>query len=181
MEKIDLRVQSSMAKFVGTIVCIAGALTVTLYKGLPLTNVLPSMRQELLLQPHSSWIIGGFLLACAAFLLSVLLVVQVCRSKCVNYSIICVINYMDMIRSKYTNITKITLTLRCSIVNDVDKNWFQHFWWDQSSLQSQDTKTLEHRPSTRTVYNAPSRWAFQHTQRVLQSPSISLNHWAYSD
>ncbi|XP_030449687.1 WAT1-related protein At5g40240-like [Syzygium oleosum] len=76
MEKIDLRVQSSMAKFMGTIVCITGALTVTLYKGLPLTNVSPSMHQELLLQPHSSWIIGGFLLACAAFLLSVLLVVQ---------------------------------------------------------------------------------------------------------
>ncbi|KAL3751711.1 hypothetical protein ACJRO7_012528 [Eucalyptus globulus] len=76
MEKIDLRVQSSMAKLVGTIVCIAGALTVTLYKGLPLTNGSPSMPQELPLQLQSSWIFGGFLLACAAFLVSLLLVVQ---------------------------------------------------------------------------------------------------------
>lgn len=90
MEKIDLRVQSSMVKFTGTIVCITGALTVTLYKGLPLTNGSPSMPLELLLQPQSRWILGGFLLACGAFLLSVLLVVQVCRSKRVNYLIILV-------------------------------------------------------------------------------------------
>ncbi|KAF7846811.1 hypothetical protein BT93_L3707 [Corymbia citriodora subsp. variegata] len=75
MEKIDLRAQSSMTKLVGTIVCIIGALTVTLYKGLPLANGSPSMSQELL-QPQSSWIIGGFLLACAAFFISLLLVVQ---------------------------------------------------------------------------------------------------------
>ncbi|KAH9709085.1 WAT1-related protein [Citrus sinensis] len=33
MEKLDLRVQSSLAKSIGTMVSIAGALTVTLYKG----------------------------------------------------------------------------------------------------------------------------------------------------
>ncbi|KAI3412309.1 WAT1-related protein, partial [Psidium guajava] len=76
MEKIGLRVRSSMAKIMGTIVCITGALIITLYRGLPLTTGSPSMPQVLLLQLHSSWIIGGFLLAWAAFLLSVLLIVQ---------------------------------------------------------------------------------------------------------
>ena len=64
---------------IGTIVSITGALIVTLFKGLPITIAsLPNkMADEFLLPIHSNWILGGFLLASAFFLLAVLYIVQV--------------------------------------------------------------------------------------------------------
>lgn len=80
MEKLDLRFQSSLAKCIGTVVSIAGALVVTLYKGLPITGASsPNTHQfdEDLLLPKSNWVLGGFLLAIGSFCLAVLFIFQV--------------------------------------------------------------------------------------------------------
>ncbi|XP_061370144.1 WAT1-related protein At3g28050-like isoform X2 [Gastrolobium bilobum] len=79
MEKLDLKLRSCQAKSIGTVVSIAGALTVTLYKGLPMTNgVLPNnvLGGTFLSSQQSEWLLGGFLLAAASFCISTLLVMQ---------------------------------------------------------------------------------------------------------
>ena len=67
MEKLDLKLRS------------VGALTVTLYKGLPMTSGLVSNDVILSSQP-SKWLLGGFLLAIGTFCGSVSLVIQVNKS-----------------------------------------------------------------------------------------------------
>ncbi|XP_027361232.1 WAT1-related protein At3g28050-like [Abrus precatorius] len=80
MENLNLKLHSSQAKIIGTVVSIAGALIVTLYKGIALTSnslrniVLGESGTYLSVQP--AWVFGGFLLATASFCLSNLLVVQ---------------------------------------------------------------------------------------------------------
>ncbi|KAK4779660.1 hypothetical protein SAY87_015766 [Trapa incisa] len=76
METLDFRAWSSLAKLAGTIVSIAGALLVTLYKGLPITGTPVRTPLQLLTQPEPNWVLGGFLLACSAFSLSLLIIVQ---------------------------------------------------------------------------------------------------------
>ncbi|XP_050276787.1 WAT1-related protein At3g28050-like isoform X3 [Quercus robur] len=78
MEKLDLRTQSSLAKCIGTMVSIIGALFVTLYKGLPIINALSSNGQpnEVPLLLQSNWVLGGFLLAIGSLCLSILFIVQ---------------------------------------------------------------------------------------------------------
>ncbi|MED6194405.1 hypothetical protein PIB30_028291 [Stylosanthes scabra] len=81
MENLNMKRHSSYAKIIGTIVSIAGALIVTLYKGMPLTStsgLLPNKIGSFYLSAdsNSNWILGGFLLAIASFCLSVLIVVQ---------------------------------------------------------------------------------------------------------
>ncbi|BAT99562.1 hypothetical protein LR48_Vigan06g095900 [Vigna angularis] len=75
MEKLDLKLRSSQAKTIGTVVSIAGALTVTLYKGLPITTHV--MRHNLFLSSQQSqWLLGGCILSTATFTASVLIVIQ---------------------------------------------------------------------------------------------------------
>ncbi|XP_034693339.1 WAT1-related protein At5g40240-like [Vitis riparia] len=78
MEKLDLKVKSSRAKCLGTLVSVAGALLITIYKGpgIEFASATPSMLNHNLLLPRSNWIIGGFLTAAAAFMVAVLLVFQ---------------------------------------------------------------------------------------------------------
>lgn len=78
MEKLDLGVQSSLAKCFGTLVSIAGALVVTLYKGLPITSASSpnSQLNDALLSEQSTWVLGGILLALASLCLSTLFIVQ---------------------------------------------------------------------------------------------------------
>lgn len=78
MEKLDLKVKSSRAKCLGTLVSVAGALLITIYKGpgIEFASTTPSMLTHNLLLPRSNWIIGGFLTAAAAFMVAVLLVFQ---------------------------------------------------------------------------------------------------------
>uniref|UniRef100_A0A2N9IVJ7 WAT1-related protein n=1 Tax=Fagus sylvatica TaxID=28930 RepID=A0A2N9IVJ7_FAGSY len=78
MEKLDFRNRSSLAKSIGTMVSIAGALTVTLYKGPPIAFAqLPNtLHHELLASVQSNWITGGFLLVAASFCLALLFIVQ---------------------------------------------------------------------------------------------------------
>ena len=83
MEKLDFRNRSSLAKSIGTMVSIAGALTVTLYKGPPIAFAqLPNtLHHELLASVQSNWITGGFLLVAASFCLALLFIVQVNMTK----------------------------------------------------------------------------------------------------
>lgn len=82
-EVLDLRMKSSRAKSVGTIISMAGALLVTLYKGLPILTTTSVPRKflndelpSLSLQMQSNWVIGGFLLLLQSFSLALLFVVQ---------------------------------------------------------------------------------------------------------
>lgn len=58
MEKISIRKETSVAKVLGTLLSIIGALVVTLYHG------------PVLMSSHSDWVIGGGLLALQYILLS---------------------------------------------------------------------------------------------------------------
>ncbi|CAL5418983.1 unnamed protein product [Camellia sinensis] len=77
MEKLDLKVQSSQAKSIGTIVSIVGAYIVIFYQGPPImfSQSLPILHSPSE-SPLSNWIIGGFLLATSSFVISVLYIVQ---------------------------------------------------------------------------------------------------------
>ncbi|XP_028229690.1 WAT1-related protein At5g40240-like isoform X2 [Glycine soja] len=75
MEKLDLKLQSCQAKSIGTVISIAGALIMTLYKGLPMTSdVMPN--NVFLSSQQSKWLLGGFLLAVGCFFCSISLVIQ---------------------------------------------------------------------------------------------------------
>ncbi|KAL7171424.1 hypothetical protein ACSBR2_036140 [Camellia fascicularis] len=77
MEKLDLKVQSSQAKSIGTILSIVGAYIVIFYQGPPImfSQSLPNLHSPSE-SPLSNWIIGGFLLAASSFVISVLYIVQ---------------------------------------------------------------------------------------------------------
>ena len=79
MEKLDFRLRSSLAKSIGTMVSIAGALMVTLYKGLPIAFAASphNLHHKLHASVQSNWLIGGLLLAAACFCFALLLIVQV--------------------------------------------------------------------------------------------------------
>ncbi|WCJ21686.1 nodulin MtN21 /EamA-like transporter family protein [Euphorbia peplus] len=78
MEKVEMRLASSQAKAMGTIISVGGALIVTLYKGQPITidinnNITGS---HLLMSLTSNWVVGGFLCSAGAFCLALLFIVQ---------------------------------------------------------------------------------------------------------
>ncbi|XP_056165686.1 WAT1-related protein At5g40240-like isoform X2 [Syzygium oleosum] len=92
MEKVNWKSSSSQAKLVGTIASILGAFLVTLYKGPPLhrsplppASVQPH-RLLFVLSRQSNWILGGFLLAAEAFLMSSAIIVQAFILK--NYPVV---------------------------------------------------------------------------------------------
>ncbi|CAK8576507.1 unnamed protein product [Lathyrus sativus] len=80
MEILNLKQHSSLAKVIGTMVCIGGALTITLYKGMPLiSDVFPNIEigeSGINISGKSDWIVGAFLLATGCFFLSVIYIVQ---------------------------------------------------------------------------------------------------------
>ncbi|BAT99558.1 hypothetical protein LR48_Vigan06g096800 [Vigna angularis] len=83
MENLNLKQHSCQAKVIGTVVSIAGAFIVTLYKGTPLNfNSLRNLGENgTYLSMQSDWIVGGFLLAIASLCISVLLIVQTSAVK----------------------------------------------------------------------------------------------------
>ncbi|XP_059447150.1 WAT1-related protein At5g40230-like isoform X2 [Corylus avellana] len=82
MEKLDWKSSSSLAKSMGTMVSIAGALIVTLYKGLPLLMPpSPTNSSHQLFGQMSNWVIGGLLLAVNSVLSSAWLFVQALMLK----------------------------------------------------------------------------------------------------
>ncbi|CAK8537016.1 unnamed protein product [Lathyrus sativus] len=80
MENLNLKQHSSQAKIIGTVVSIAGALTLTLYKGISLiSDAFQNIKMgasDTYLTENSQWILGAFILAAASFCLSVLYIVQ---------------------------------------------------------------------------------------------------------
>lgn len=89
MENLDLRVQSSQAKSIGTLVLITGALIVTLYKGSPIT-VVPSTNKSLkgfILSSQSHWALGGFFLAVHSVVLALYYIIQVFKFQAPVYGI----------------------------------------------------------------------------------------------
>ncbi|KAG8366181.1 hypothetical protein BUALT_Bualt17G0049900 [Buddleja alternifolia] len=68
MEGLNLRKSSGISKSLGTLVSIAGASIVTLYKGPAIMNKTLNLSSSALVSPsHQNWILGGILLAIAAF------------------------------------------------------------------------------------------------------------------
>ncbi|KAL1188583.1 WAT1-related protein [Cardamine amara subsp. amara] len=82
MEKASFKEMSSVAKMVGTIVSLIGALVVVLYHGqrvfIGSSPPYPKLRQLLLLltSSNSDWVIGGCLLAIAGTLISIAFILQ---------------------------------------------------------------------------------------------------------
>ncbi|KAL2559674.1 WAT1-related protein [Forsythia ovata] len=72
MEEVHLGRFSTISKSVGTVVSIAGAFVVTLYKGPAILNkpLIAGSPIQLLLSSQQNWILGGILLAGASFLTS---------------------------------------------------------------------------------------------------------------
>ncbi|KAL1550894.1 WAT1-related protein-like protein isoform X1 [Salvia divinorum] len=69
LEEVDFRRSSTLAKSLGTVVSISGAFVVTFYNGpailnMPLTS---ASSTHLSLSSTKNWVVGGFLLASAAF------------------------------------------------------------------------------------------------------------------
>ncbi|MCE0481337.1 hypothetical protein HAX54_039019 [Datura stramonium] len=79
MEKLELKLKSSLAKAIGTTILIIGALLMTFYRGPPIFSNQSKTAPNNFHQLHSTqsnWILGGFLLAAANFLLAFLYIVQ---------------------------------------------------------------------------------------------------------
>ncbi|KAM0058153.1 putative EamA domain-containing protein [Helianthus debilis subsp. tardiflorus] len=79
MEKIDIRSSSSVAKLLGTMMAISGAMVFTLYQGpeIFVTNVSPNSPHDLrLLSQPSSWVFGGAIIFIAAIFRSLWNVLQ---------------------------------------------------------------------------------------------------------
>ncbi|XP_045812684.1 WAT1-related protein At3g28050-like isoform X1 [Trifolium pratense] len=80
MEILNMKKRSSQAKVIGTLVSIGGALTVTLYKGIPLiSDAFRNIEMGAsgnFLSVKQNWILGAFLLANASFFLSVLFITE---------------------------------------------------------------------------------------------------------
>lgn len=84
MEKVSIKKNSSLAKVVGTIVSIVGALVVTLYHGpIIFSSSQPSVYLPQPLSPppsppsNSNWVIGGGLLALEYTLIAFSYIIQV--------------------------------------------------------------------------------------------------------
>lgn len=79
MEQLDWRKFSSLAKSLGTIVSIAGAFIVTLYKGPALLLGVSSANSspKLLLSVDSNWILAGLFLAADCVMTSAYIILQV--------------------------------------------------------------------------------------------------------
>ncbi|KAJ8758952.1 hypothetical protein K2173_003190 [Erythroxylum novogranatense] len=81
MEKLDLSAKSSQAKSVGTVLSIAGAWILTLYKGPQIIHSSPQSQNAsadvlLSLPSNWNWIVGGIFCAAGALCLSVLYIIQ---------------------------------------------------------------------------------------------------------
>ncbi|GAV92564.1 EamA domain-containing protein [Cephalotus follicularis] len=96
MEELDWRRSTTVAKSVGTVVSIAGAFIVTLYKGHPLImkNSESDVFHEQSLSQQSNWFIGGLFLAADCLLSSAWLIVQASILKNFPVELIVVFYYV---------------------------------------------------------------------------------------
>lgn len=79
MEVLNYRNSSFLAKTAGTLVSIAGAFVVTLYKGPEILNTQssPKLNYKFIGTPQMSWIIGGLFLVADCAISSGYIIVQV--------------------------------------------------------------------------------------------------------
>ncbi|CAN0924053.1 WAT1-related protein At5g40240 [Linum grandiflorum] len=75
MEKLEYKSRSSQAKLIGTLVSIAGALMITLYKGQPIQTMKlhyynSSQTDQTLELEMTNWVIGGILCAAGSLCLA---------------------------------------------------------------------------------------------------------------
>ncbi|KAM7464604.1 hypothetical protein LguiA_032725 [Lonicera macranthoides] len=78
MERVDFRSSSALAKTIGTVVSVAGAFIVALYKGPTIISNLSLLNltlNDLLIQP-SNWILGGIFLAIDCVFASMFIIAQ---------------------------------------------------------------------------------------------------------
>ncbi|KAJ0798903.1 hypothetical protein HanLR1_Chr00c2495g0846201 [Helianthus annuus] len=77
MEVINIKHLTTQAKFIGTVVSIAGAIIMTLYQGPPIiSSQLKSNISNNLLGPSSNWVLGGILLIIDAIFASMYMISQ---------------------------------------------------------------------------------------------------------
>lgn len=80
MENFKCGSFTTLAKFVGTVVSIIGALIATLYKGPPIVTSpfqsSPSILNNVLKQ-SSTWVLGGFLMTIDTMIASIFIITQV--------------------------------------------------------------------------------------------------------
>ncbi|MFS8031583.1 putative EamA domain-containing protein [Helianthus anomalus] len=77
MEVINIKHLTTQAKFIGTVVSIAGAIIMTLYQGPPIiSSQLKSNISNNLLGPSSNWVLGGILLIIDAIFASMYIISQ---------------------------------------------------------------------------------------------------------
>ncbi|OMP05663.1 Drug/metabolite transporter [Corchorus olitorius] len=80
MEKVNIRSLTSLAKIFGTLICVGGALTMTLLKGPKLLNsqlLLPTKSLLNLTPGADTWLLGCLLLLASCFFWSLWMVLQV--------------------------------------------------------------------------------------------------------
>ncbi|XP_042496922.1 WAT1-related protein At5g40240-like isoform X2 [Macadamia integrifolia] len=106
MEKLELRSSSSQAKSIGTIVSIAGAFVVTLYKGhtiLMMTTSSPSTSPHHLLvtTSPSNWVIGGLFIATSSMLFAFWYILQanIVKEYPAEVTITCIYTFFVTIQS----------------------------------------------------------------------------------
>ncbi|AES96253.2 putative EamA domain-containing protein [Medicago truncatula] len=96
MERIYWRHFSSQAKAIGTIVSMAGAFVVILYKGPPILKIHSSISYNTLqFSPNLNWILGGFLCAGDSLLSSMWYIYQVSVTK--KYPAVIVIVFFQVV------------------------------------------------------------------------------------
>ncbi|KAL8200726.1 hypothetical protein R6Q57_012065 [Mikania cordata] len=78
MERIDIRSSSSLAKLLGTIITISGAMLFTFYQGPTIFHPipLPDSSNRLLISQSSNWVYGGLLLVMSGIAIAIWSVLQ---------------------------------------------------------------------------------------------------------
>ncbi|PIA34956.1 hypothetical protein AQUCO_03700306v1 [Aquilegia coerulea] len=109
LETVDIKSKAGRAKILGTIVCVGGAMLLTLYRGIPLTNQSHSRSKANLSlnRPHSNkiktkrWTIGSIALIAGALFWSSWFLIQAKISKrfpC-QYSSTAIMNFFSALQS----------------------------------------------------------------------------------
>lgn len=85
LEKVNIKSKAGKAKILGTLVCVSGAMILTLYKGMPLTNPsksgivnLKSREGNMLISPEKTrrWTIGSIVLTAGSIVWSLWFLIQ---------------------------------------------------------------------------------------------------------
>lgn len=78
MEKFNYRSSTTLAKSIGTLVSIIGALIVTLYQGPSILGISPHSNAPFhTLTSSSAWLVGGLLLTVDSLVSSIFIITQV--------------------------------------------------------------------------------------------------------